>query len=67
MNVVDFLLGSIPLLLQFYAEMYRETDFKNTMIELESESNVPKVNTYDFIVGKRSLISREVQIILFRI
>lgn len=52
MNVADFLLGSIPLLLQFYAELYRETDFKSTMLELESEFNVPVVKTYDFIVGK---------------
>lgn len=51
MNVADFLLGSIPLLLQLYAEMYREMDFKTTMLELESESNVPQVKTYDFIVG----------------
>lgn len=52
MNVADFLIRSIPLLLQFYAEMYRETDFQNTMLELESEFNVPKVKTYDFIIGK---------------
>lgn len=51
-NVADFLLSSIPLLLQFYAESYRETDFKNTMVELESQFNVPKVKTYDIIIGK---------------
>lgn len=55
MNVADFLLGSIPLLLQLYAETYRETDFKRTMVELESERDVPKIKTYDFIVGKLSL------------
>lgn len=55
MNIVDFLLGSIPLMLQFYAEMYREMDFKNTILELESELNVPKFKAYDFIVGKLSL------------
>lgn len=50
MNIADFLLGSIPLLLQFYAEMYRETDYKNTIFELESEFSVPKTKFYDFIV-----------------
>ncbi|XP_037024090.1 glucose dehydrogenase [FAD, quinone]-like [Bradysia coprophila] len=30
--------------------MYQETDFKNTMLELENEHNVPIVKTYDFIV-----------------
>lgn len=54
MNVLELLLGSIPVLLQLYAEMYRETDFKSTMLELESEYNVPKPKTYDFIVGKLS-------------
>ncbi len=58
MNVADFLLGSIPLLLQFYAEMYRESDYKSTMVELESERNVPKIKSYDFIVGKFRLIRR---------
>lgn len=52
MNIAEFFLGSIPLLLQFYAEMYRETDLKNTMVELESELNVPKVKSYDFIIGE---------------
>lgn len=52
MNVVDFFLGSIPLLLQFYAETYRETDFKSTLQELDKEFNVPKIKTYDFVIGK---------------
>ncbi|XP_037036059.1 oxygen-dependent choline dehydrogenase 1-like [Bradysia coprophila] len=50
MNIAEFFLGSIPLLLQFYVEMYRETDLKNTMVELESEFNVPVVKKYDFII-----------------
>lgn len=52
MNIVDIFLGSIPLLLQFYAEMYRENDLKNTMLELDSEFNVPKIKSYDFIIGE---------------
>lgn len=52
MNVATFLLGSIPLLIQFYVNMYRETDLKSTMLELENEFNVPKIKNYDFIVGK---------------
>lgn len=52
MKVAEFLLGSIPLLVQFYADLYRKIDFENTMLELESEFNVPKVKTYDFIIGK---------------
>lgn len=56
MNISNFLLGSIPLLLQFYAEMYRETDYKNTTLELETEFNVPDIKIYDFIIGKWILI-----------
>lgn len=52
MNLIYFLWGSLPLFIQFYADMYRETDYKNTLLELESEHNVPIVKTYDFIVGK---------------
>ncbi len=54
MNLADFVLGSIPLMLQLYSEMYRNTDYRSTMSELESEHNVPKMKTYDFIVGKLS-------------
>ncbi|KAG4079688.1 hypothetical protein HA402_009074 [Bradysia odoriphaga] len=50
MNLAEFFLGSIPILLQFYADMYRETDLKSTMVELESELNVPFVKKYDFII-----------------
>lgn len=52
MNLAEFFLGSIPVLLQFYAEMYRETDLKSTMVELDSELNVPVVKKYDFIIGE---------------
>ncbi|KAJ6630515.1 Glucose dehydrogenase [FAD, quinone] [Pseudolycoriella hygida] len=31
-------------------EMYRETDYKNTMLELATEHNVPKIKSYDFII-----------------
>lgn len=51
MNLWDFFLGSIPLVLDLYSDMYRETDYKSTMLELESDFNVPTIKTYDFIVG----------------
>lgn len=60
MNVLDFLWGSLPLLLEFYADLYLKTDFEKTMVELETESNVPKIKTYDFIVGKFNSISDQV-------
>lgn len=52
MKVAEFLLGSLPLLIQFYADFYRKIDFENTMYELESEFNVPQIKTYDFIIGE---------------
>lgn len=67
MNIAEFFLGSIPLLLQFYAEMYRETDLQNTMNELETEFNVPKVKNYDFIIGKLILLCSLIISLSFRV
>ncbi|KAJ6635171.1 4-pyridoxate dehydrogenase [Pseudolycoriella hygida] len=50
MNIADFLLGPIPILIQFYANLDREADYKNTLNELKNEHNVPKVKVYDFVV-----------------
>lgn len=51
MNFTDFLL-TIPMLVNLYAEKYRQDDKGLTMLELAAELNVPKVQEYDFIVGK---------------
>lgn len=40
------------MLLQLYADWYLKTDFEKTMIEVETEYNVPTTKTYDFIIGK---------------
>lgn len=52
MNIANFLWESIPLLLQFYADLYLKTDFDETKVELENEYNVPKIKSFDFIIGK---------------
>lgn len=52
MNVANFLWESIPLLLQLYANLYLKTDFDKTKVELETEFNVPKIKSFDFIVGE---------------
>lgn len=51
MNIVNFLWNSIPLLLQLYADLYLKTDFEKTKAELETEYNVPKIKSFDFIIG----------------
>lgn len=53
MEILYFIWQSIPMLLQLYADLYLKTDFVKTMVELETEHNVPTVTkTYDFIIGK---------------
>lgn len=52
MNVANLLWESIPLLLQLYANLYLKTDFDKTKVELETEFNVPKTKSFDFIVGE---------------
>ena len=56
MRVVEFLLQAIPLLIQLYSEKYLQDDLERTMNELENDSNVPRIKSYDFIVGKFILL-----------
>lgn len=50
MHLAAFLFASIPLLIKLYATKYRDDDYKQTLLELESELNVPRIKTFDFIV-----------------
>lgn len=52
MEILDFIWRSIPMLLQLYADFFLKADVERTMIELETEHNVPITRTYDFIVGE---------------
>ena len=56
MKVVEFLIQSIPLLISLYAEKYQKDDLELTLNELENDSNVPRIQTYDFIVGKLTFL-----------
>jgi hypothetical protein len=52
MKVVEFLFQTVPLIIQLYADQYLRDDLANTLRELEEDSNLPRIKTYDFIVGK---------------
>lgn len=53
MELSRLVLGSISLLIQLYADKYRDDDFTKTLYELEDDLHFPKIKTYDFIVGKQ--------------
>lgn len=50
MNLATFVVASTALLIQFYADKYRQDDFARTLRELEADFGVPRIETYDFIV-----------------
>jgi hypothetical protein len=52
MKLAAFVLTAIPLLIQLYSKKSQEEDYAKTLTELEDEFGVPKIKTYDFIVGE---------------
>lgn len=52
MNLAAIILASITLLIQKYADYDKEEDYKITLSELKQDLNLPRIKTYDFIVGK---------------
>ncbi|CAL8130308.1 unnamed protein product [Orchesella dallaii] len=50
MKLLAFVLGSIPILIQFYAKKGLEEDRASTLTELEGDLNLPNIREYDFIV-----------------
>jgi len=53
MKLAAFVLGAVPILIQFYAKKYLEQDKVATITELENDLNLPRIKEYDFIVGKQ--------------
>jgi len=51
MKWAAFVLTSIPLIIQHYAERYEEQDKARTLAELEEQNGVPRIKTYDYIIG----------------
>ncbi|CAL8130342.1 unnamed protein product [Orchesella dallaii] len=50
MKLAALVLGSIPLLIQFYSRKYLEEDKVKSLTELENDLNLPRIKEYDFIV-----------------
>ncbi len=51
MQLVSFVLGSLLLSIQQYADFYKELDLRSTLVELENDLSLPRIQTYDFIVA----------------
>jgi hypothetical protein len=56
MRFVEFILQSIPLVISLYAKKYLDDDLAQTLVELENDSSLPRIKTYDFIVGEFGFI-----------
>lgn len=52
MKVVTFMLSSISLLIQQYANNFEQEDLKLTLTQLRDDLGLPRIQTYDYIVGK---------------
>lgn len=48
---MEFLLNAIPLLIQLFVENDIKEDLSKTIQEVENDSSLPRIRTYDFIVG----------------
>ena len=57
MNVSSFIFSALPLMIQQYADFYKERDFKATLEELRPDLSIPRIETYDFIIGKATFIT----------
>lgn len=49
--MVEFLFSAIPLLIELFVKHDMREDLAKTIQELENDSNLPRIKTYDFIVG----------------
>jgi choline dehydrogenase len=50
MKFLEFIVGTLPLVIQFYAEKYLNDDYVATMKSLEGDSSLPRLNSYDFVI-----------------
>lgn len=44
--------GAVGLILSLYAAYYKQQDLEQTLVELEPDQGLPKIDVYDFIIGK---------------
>jgi hypothetical protein len=56
MRIASFVLGSVALLIQHYADKYQQIDFTQTLAQLDADLNLPRIRQYDFIVGQTNLL-----------
>ncbi|XP_021965637.2 oxygen-dependent choline dehydrogenase [Folsomia candida] len=50
MDLTTFVFSGLPVIIQHYADFYKQRDLDATLKELESQQGLPKIEEYDFIV-----------------
>jgi hypothetical protein len=53
MYLSTFVVGSVGLIITLYSNYYQRVDLRKTLQDLERDLSLPRIKTYDFIVGKR--------------
>lgn len=51
MLLSTFVLSSLAVVIKLYAEYYQLKDFNETLKDLEHDDSLPRIKTYDFIIG----------------
>ncbi|XP_021965519.1 oxygen-dependent choline dehydrogenase [Folsomia candida] len=50
MDLTTFVFSGLPVIIQHYADFYKQRDLDSTLKELEPQQGLPKIQEYDFIV-----------------
>ncbi|XP_021964220.1 oxygen-dependent choline dehydrogenase [Folsomia candida] len=50
MNLTTFVFAGLPVLIQHYADYYKQRDLASTLCDVEPQLGLPHVDEYDFIV-----------------
>lgn len=52
MQLSAFIIASMALSIQYYADQFREDDLEMTLDELAPDRSLPVIKTFDFVIGK---------------
>jgi hypothetical protein len=55
MNWASFIFGSVALIIQQFADQDKLLDLAKTVAELNNDLSIPRIATYDFIIGKKKM------------
>lgn len=54
MKLGAFVLQAIPLIMSYYVKKYMDDDKAVALVDLESDFGIPRIASFDFIVGENN-------------